>query len=115
MGAVAPREGDMRMPWAQIRKESDREGCVLNPLVKLKKMRVAFSNANPNDFRRAFRWKCPNALDRKKKCAELDGTQFFAERNINVLRGVGKETEREMHLITRCPTHAANPRVEIDQ
>src|SRR5437763_3590701 len=115
MGAVTPREGNMRMPWAQIRKESDREGCVLNALVKLKKMRMAFSNANPNDFRRTFRWKCSNALDRKKKCAELDGIQFFAERSINPLRGVGKETEREMHLITRGPTHTANPRVEIEQ
>jgi len=83
--------------------------------MKLKEVRMTFSDADPDDFRRAFRWKRPNALNGKKKCAELDYAQFFAERNIDTLRDVRKETEREMHLITRGPAHTTNARVKIDE
>ena len=115
MGAVTTRERDVRMPGAQIGFESDGKCCILHPFVKLKKMWVTFSDADPDDFRRAFRWKRPNALNGKKKCAELDYAQFFAERNIDTFRDVGKETEREMHLITLRPVHTANARVKIDE
>src|SRR5438067_2523067 len=78
-------------------------------------MRMTLSDADPDDFRRTFRWKRPNALDRKKKCAKHDRAQFFAQRNIDTFRDVGKETEREMHLITRDPAQTANARVKVDE
>ena len=111
MSAVTTRERDVRMPRAQIGFEPDGQSRILHPFVKLKKMRMTLSNADPDDFRR----KRPNALNGKEKCAELDRAQVFAQCTIDMIRYVGKETEREMHLITRCPTHVANPRVEIDQ
>ena len=115
MSAVTTRERDVRMPWAQIGFESDSQCCILHPFVKLKKMWMTFPNANPDDFRRTLRWKRPHALDRKKKCAELDRVQFFAQCPIDLFRDVGKETEREMHLITLGPAHTANTRVKIDE
>ena len=115
MGAVTTSERDVRMPRAQIGFESDGQCCILHPFVKLKKMRMTFPNADPDDFRRTFRWKRPNALNGKKKCAELDRAQVFAQCNIDTFRDVGKETEREVHLLTLCPAHTANARVQIDE
>jgi len=115
MGAVTTCQRDVRMPRAQIGFESDSQGCILHPFVKLKKMWVTFPDADPDDFRRTFRWKCPNAFKGKKKCAELDRAQIFAQCAIHIFRHVGKETEREMHLIPLGPAHTANARVEIDE
>ena len=115
MGAVTTRECDVRMPGAQIGFESDRQCCILHPFVKLKKMWMTFSDADPDDFRRTFRWKRSNAFKGKKKWAELDRAQIFAQCTIDMFRCVGKETEREMHLITRGPAHTANAWVEIDE
>ena len=115
MGAVTTRERDVRMPRAQIGFESDGQCCILNAFVKLKKMWMTFSKADPDDFRRTFRWKRSNALNGKKKCTELDRAQGFAQRTIDRFRCVGKETEREMHLITVRPAHTANARVKIDE
>ena len=115
MSGVTSRERDVRMPGAQIGFESDGQCRILHPLVKLKKMWMTFSNADPDDFRRTFRWKRPNALNGKKKCAELDRAQVFAQRTIDMFRDVGKEAESEMHLITLRPAHTANARVKIDE
>ena len=115
MGAVTTRERDVRMPGAQIGFESDGKCCILHPFVKLKKMWMTFPNADPDDFRRTFRWKGSNALKGKKKCAELDRAQVFAQCTIHIFRDVGEETEREMHLITLRPAHTANARIKIDE
>jgi len=115
MRTVTSCERDVRMPRTQIGFEPNGQRCILSALVKLKEMRMAFSDSDPDDFRRTFRWKRPDALDRKKKCAELDYAQFFAQRHIDTFRDVGKETEREMHLITRGPAHTANAWIKIDK
>ena len=115
MSAVTTRERDVGMPGAQIGFESNGQCHVLHPLVKLKKMWMTFPNADPDNFRRTFGRKSPNALNGKKKCAELDRAQVFAQCTIDRLRCVGKETEREMHLITLGPAHTANARVKIDE
>ena len=115
MGTVTPRERDVRVPRAQIGFQSDSQRGVLHTLVKLKEMWMTFSDADPDDFRRTFGWKRPNALDRKKKCAKLDCAQFFAQRKIDMFRDVGKKTERQMHLIAFRPAHTANARVKIDK
>ena len=115
MSAVTTRERDVRMPRAQIGFEPDGQSRILHPFVKLKKMRMTLSNADPDDFRRTFRRKRPNALNGKEKCAELDRAQVFAQCTIDMIRYVGKETEREMHLITRGPAHTGNVRIKINK
>src|SRR5947209_15385671 len=115
MGAVTTRKRDVRMPGTQIGFEPDSQCCILHPFVKLKKMWMTFPNTDPYDFRQTFRWKCSNALNWEKKCAELDRAQIFAQCTIEMFRNVRKETEREMHLITLGPAHAANVRVKIDE
>ena len=115
MGAVTTRERDVRMPWAQIGFEPDGQCCILHPFVKLKKMWVTFPNTDPYDFRQTFRWKCSNALNWEKKCAELDRAQFFPQRKIDTFRDVGKETKGKVHLLTCGPAHTANARVKIDE
>ena|SRR5437588_2712613 len=115
MSAVTTGECDVRMPGAQISFESDGQCCILHPFVKLKEVRMTFPNADPDDFRRTFRWKRPNALNGKKKCAELDRAQVFTQCTIDMFRYVGKETEREVHLITLRPARTANARVKIDK
>src|SRR6202795_1478048 len=104
MGTVTTRERDVRMPGAQIGFESDGKCCILHSFVKLKKMWMTFSDADPDDFRRTFRWERPNALNGKEKRAELDRAQIFAQCAIHIFGDVGKETEREMHLATLGPT-----------
>ena len=115
MGTVTTRERNVRMPGAQIGFESDGQCCILHPFVKLEKMWMTFPNANPDDFRRTFGWKRPNALNGKEKCAELDRAQVFAQCTIDMFRDVGKKAESEMHLITLRPVHTANAWVKIDE
>ena len=109
------REGDMRVPGTQIGFEPDSQRRILHAFVKLEEMRMTFPNADPNDFRRTFRRKRPDAFDGKKKCAKLDRAQFFAQRKIDTFRDVGKETEGQMHLIAFRPAHTTNVRVKIDK
>jgi len=112
---MTTRERDVRMPRAQIGFESDGKCRVLHPFVKLKKMRMTLPDANPDDFWRTFWWKRSNALNRKKECAELDRAQVFAQCVIHIFGDIGKETEREMHLITLRPAHTANTWIKIDE
>ena len=115
MSLVTSRERDVRMPGSQIGFESDRQSCILHPFVKLKKMRMTFADADPDDFRRTLRWKRSDPLDGKKEGVELDRRQVCAQVVIDPFRHVGKETKRKMHLIACSPTHAANLRIKIDK
>jgi hypothetical protein len=74
----AARKRDVRVPWSQIGCESNRERCFLNAFVKLKKMRMACADPDPDNFHWSFRWKCSNAFDRKEKCAKFNRFEFFA-------------------------------------
>ena len=104
-----------RLLRAQLRFDSDLECRFLDALVKLKKMRMARADADPDNFYMTLGRKSSNALDRKKERAELDCCEFFAQSKIDILRDVGEKTEREMNLIAHRPMHAANVRVEIDE
>ena len=115
MGAVTTRERDVRVPGTQIGFESDGQCCILHPFVKLKKMGMTFSDADPDDFQRTFRWKRPDPFNGKKKYAELDRAQFSPQRKIDTFRDVGKETKGKVHLVTCGPAHTANARVKIDE
>ena len=80
MGIAAARERDMRMPGTQIGFKSDGQCRILHPFVKLKKMWMTFSHANPNDFHvtpAAAGRKCADAFDWKKKNAKLNRAKFF--------------------------------------
>lgn len=115
MGSATARERDMRMPGAQIGFDSGGQCCILHPFVKLKKMWMTFPNANPNDFHVTLGRKCADAFDRQKKSAKFNRAQFFAQRKIDIFRYIGKETERQVHLIAGDPTDAANMGTKIGQ
>src|SRR5438270_8112084 len=112
---MTSRERDMRVPGSQIGFEPDSQRRILHAFVKLKEMRITFPNADPNDFRRTFRRKRPDALDGQKKRAKLNRAQFFAQCKIDIFRHLGKETEGEMHLIALCRAYTAIVPVEIDK
>ena len=113
--AAATRNREMRMPRPQFRLDPHLERRFLDAFVKLKKMRMTRSHADPNYFHHSFRWKCSDDLDWKKECFEIDCLQFFPQRKIDILRDVWEKSEREMNLIPHCPAHAANVWIEIDE
>jgi len=108
-------ERDVRVPRSQIGFESHRQSRILDSFVKLIKMGMTFADANPNDFRRALRWKRSDPLNGKKESAKLDRVQVCAQVMIHLFRCVRKETERKMHLIACRPTHTPNLRIKIDK
>ena len=105
----------MWMPRSQIGRESHRKRCVLDTFVKLKKMRMACADADPNNLDHAFGRKCSDSLNRQEESAKFNRLEFFAQGKIDLLRDVGKETEREMQLIPNRPVHATNAGIKIDQ
>jgi len=115
MRIVTSRERDVRMPRTQIGLEPNGQGRVLNPLVKLKEMRMAFSDADPDYFHHSLRRKRSDSFDRQKKCAKFDCLEFLAQRKNDILRYLGKKTEREMDLIDNGPAHAANMRIKLGE
>jgi len=115
VGAVTAREREVRIPRTQIGFEPDGERCVLDVFVKLKKMRMAFADADPDYFHHSFRRKCSNSFDGQKKGAKFDRLEFFAQGKIDILRDLGEKTEREMDLVDSGPAHAVNSRVESAQ
>lgn len=110
---AATCEREMRVPRAQFWFDTDLERCFLNTFVQLKKMRMSRTDPDPNNFYLPSWRKCSNVFDWQEECAKLNRFEFFAKRKIDILRYIGKKTEREMNLIGRRPTHAANVRIEI--
>src|SRR5439155_24197622 len=101
------------MPRAKLRLEASGKRGFLHPLVDLGQMRMGLTHADPDDFRRAFRWKRANSGDREEKCAELNRTEFFAQRKIDIIRDVGEESKRQVHLLGISPAHAAKLRIKF--
>ena len=91
---AATRERNVRMPGAKLRVEASSQRGFLHALVHLEKMRMSATDADPNDFRRAFRWKRADSGDRQEECAELNCTEFFAQRKIDIFRNVVEKAER---------------------
>ena len=109
------RESNMRMPRSQIGRESHRKCCVLDTFVKLKKMRMTSTDADPNNLDHAFERKCSDSFNRQEESAKFNGLEFCAQGKIHFLPNVRKETEREMQLIPNRPVDAANAGIKIDQ
>ena len=105
----------MRMPRSEIGDETYGEGCVLNAFVKLKKMRMARSDADPDYFHHSFRRKSSDSFNRQKKGAEFDRLEFFAQRKIDILRNVGEKPKRQVHLIASGPMNTANVRIKCGE
>ena len=72
MGAVTSRQGEVRVPRSQIGQQSDTESGFLNAFVKLKEMRMALTDTDPDYFHYSFRRKGSYAFDRQEKRAKLD-------------------------------------------
>lgn len=103
------------MPGTQFGLESNGERRFLYAFVKLKQVRMAGADSNPDYFHRSFWWKCSNALDRQKKSAKFDRAQFFTERELDLLKNIREKAESQMHLVAYSPADTANARIEIDQ
>ncbi len=112
---MATRKGDVRMPWAKIGFEPDGERGILYSFVKLKEMWMTRTDADPNNFYRAFGRKCPDPFNRQKESAKLNRAQFFPQLEIDLCGHIGKKAESEMHLIARHPARATDMRVETNQ
>ena len=115
MGAMTTRESKVRMPWTQVWFQSDRERGLLHAFVKLKEMRMALADSDPDYFHWPFGRKCSNAFDRKEKRAKPNHFQFFPERTIDIFANVGKKTQSQMDLVAGGPAHTANARIESYQ
>src|SRR5260370_37804319 len=114
MGAVTSREGEVWMPWSQLGFEPNGQRCVLNALVKLKEMWMAFSDAVPDYFYRSFRRKGSNSLNRQKDCAKVNCLEFSPQGKIDILRHVEAKTEDDMDLLTALPTDTADLQIEAN-
>ncbi len=105
----------MRMPRPQFGLNPDRQRCFLHAFVKLKQMGMARADPDPDYFYGPFWRESANAFDGKKKRAELNCSQFLAQRQLNILANLGEKTECKMDLIAGSPSNAADPRIEFDQ
>ena len=105
---AAARDRDVRMPRFKFWFEPGSQRSFLHALVNLEQMRMRLPDADPDNFRRALCGKCPDANNRQKEVAELDRAEFFTQHEIDVVRHIAKETERQVHLSRVDPAHTAN-------
>ena len=103
------------MPWAKVGVQTDGEGRLLDAFMKLKKMRMAPTDAYPNYFDDSLGRKCSDAFHGKKETAEVDFVKFLTQHQLGFLSYIGKEPQSEMKLIFYCPADSANARIEINQ
>ncbi len=105
---AATRERNVRMPGAKLGVEPGSERGFLHPLVNLKQVRVRLTDANPNNFRRALCRKRSDANNGQKEGAELDCAESLPECEVDIVRDIAVESERQMHLRRIGPPHTAN-------
>jgi hypothetical protein len=108
---AAARDRNVRMPRFKLWFEPGSERGFLDALVNLEQMRMRLPDADPDDFRGALCGKSSDADNGQKESAELDRTEFFPQRKIDVVRHIAKETERQMYLSRVDPAHTANVRI----
>ena len=108
---AAARNGDVRMPWTKFRLETSSERGFLHSLVNLKQVRVRLADADPDNFRSALCRERSDANNGQKEGAEFNYAEFFSQREIDFIRNIAVETERQMHLRGIGPAHTANVRI----
>ena len=107
----AARECNMRMPRTKFRLETSSERGFLHSLVNLKQVRVRLADADPDNFRHAVCREHSDANNGQKEGAEFNYAEFFSQREIDFIRNIAVETERQMHLRGIGPAHTANVRI----
>ena len=107
----AARECNMRMPRTKFRLETSSERGFLHSLVNLKQVRVRLADADPDNFRSALCRERSDANNGQKEGAEFNYAEFFSQREIDFIRNIAVETERQMHLRGIGPAHTANVRI----
>ena len=107
----AARECNMRMPRTKFRLETSSERSFLHSLVNLKQVRVRLADADPDNFRSALCRERSDANNGQKEGAEFNYAEFFSQREIDFIRNIAVETERQMHLRGIGPAHTANVRI----
>ena len=113
----ATRKRDVGMPRAQIGFQSDGERGFLHSLVKLKQMRMARADANPDYFHNALcGGKVPRARKREGKRREIQSRPVLSRKRELALPRVtsGKNPKGEMDLVVCGPANAANS-VDLDR
>ncbi len=100
------------MPRFKLRFEPGSERGFLHALVNLEQMRMRLPDADPDNFRRTLCRKRSDADNRQKEGTELDCAEFLAQREIDFIRDVTEETERQMHLRQIGPAHTPNVRIK---
>jgi len=108
---AAARNGDVRMPRTKFRLETSSERGFLHSLVNLKQVRVRLADADPDNFRSALCRERSDANNGQKEGAEFNYAEFFSQREIDFIRNIAVETERQMHLRGIGPAHTANVRI----
>ena len=108
---AAARNGDVRMPRTKFRLETSSERSFLHSLVNLKQVRVRLADADPDNFRSALCRERSDANNGQKEGAEFNYAEFFSQREIDFIRNIAVETERQMHLRGIGPAHTANVRI----
>ena len=107
----AARECNMRMPRTKFRLETSSERGFLHSLVNLKQVRVRLADADPDNFRSTLCRERSDANNGQKEGAEFNYAEFFSQREIDFIRNIAVETERQMHLRGIGPAHTANVRI----
>ena len=115
VGITAASQGDVRMPGMQFDLETGAQRRFMDPLVHLKKMRMAAANSDPNDFEQTPWWKTSQTENGQKKGAELDRAQFFPKPENDFLGHISKKAQSQMDLVRVGPTNAPDLRIEIGQ
>ena len=99
------------MPRTKFRLETSSERGFLHSLVNLKQVRVRLADADPDNFRSALCRERSDANNGQKEGAEFNYAEFFSQREIDFIRNIAVETERQMHLRGIGPAHTANVRI----
>src|SRR5207249_8915645 len=87
------RQGNMWMPWTQVRFEPGCECSFLHSFMNLKEMRMTFPYAEPNNLGRSFWRKCSNTDKGQKECAEFDRAQPFTQHQFDAFGHVAKKAD----------------------
>jgi hypothetical protein len=101
------------MEGSQIGLEPRSEGCFLDALVQLEKMRMTGADTDPKNVWRALGRKLSQACNRKEECLPGECTEISIECLTGLVRNVAEKTESEVHLRGLEPADAAHFWIQV--